>query len=368
MGSIINIKNHDWVLNSAIICLIILGLVSLFSVSEPQFYKQIIWVFLGIVVFLIVSAIDYRALSARAAPSMFLYLVGVLGVSAVYFIGISARGSGRWIDVGLFWIEPVEPLKIALILILAKYFSGKSFDARRLRSLIVPLIYVLIPVILVFSHPDLGSLAVLLFIWTGILIVAGIKFRHFMTLAILGALASFITWTFFLYEYQRERVFAFLNPSMDPFGSSYNTIQSIIAISSGGWWGKGLGNGGQSQLGFLPEVSNDFIFAAIVEELGIVMGAVVLILFCVLVWRFIRIAINSGNNFARIAVAGVAIMISAQVIFNIGMTIGLMPVSGLTLPFLSYGGSSMVTVCAAAGFVQSVHRYTYKDYREAVFK
>ena len=363
---ILSLKNHDWVLNGASCVVICIGLLSLFSAGTDQFYKQLIWIFLGGILFLVVSSLDYRIFSAHFFPALALYLVSVLGIVAVDLVGITVRGSERWIDTGLFLIEPVEPLKIALILILAKYFSVRNREVHKARNVIVPVIYFFIPAFLVFLQPDLGSLIVLFGIWLGMVIVAGTKMRHSFVIVLGGISLSVIAWLFFLYDYQKERIISFLNPSLDPLGSSYNAIQSVITVSSGGLWGKGLGQGTQAQLGFLPEATTDFIYAAIVEEMGIIVGCLIIVLFCVIVWRLCRIALRARSNFARIAVFGVALLIAIQAGFNIGMVVGILPITGLTLPLMSYGGSSMVTICVALGIAQSVHRNSYVEYEKTV--
>lgn len=350
-------KQYDWILNIAMFLLMFIGLASLFSTSPDQFDKQLIWVCIGLVLFVAVSLVDYRIFAIHSFPALLLYLVSVAGVIAVYAAGITVRGSERWIDLGFFWVQPVEPLKIALILILAKYFSQRHIAMHRLQNLLVPAVYVLIPGFLVFSHPDLGSLIVLLVIWVGMLFVAGIKFRHTIVLMVTGAILAAVSWRFLLRDYQKDRILAFLDASADPLGSGYNAIQSVITVSSGGLWGRGIGEGTQSQLGFLPEVATDFIFASVVEELGAVVGLVVLVLFGVLLWRFFSVASATRNNFARLAISGVLFMFTIQIFSNVGMVLGLLPITGLTLPLMSYGGSSIIVMCVALGLVQNIYMH-----------
>lgn len=352
---------HDWVLNITCLFLFCIGLLSLFSTSTPQFEKQIIWICIGIIVFIITSSIDYRIFSVHSFPAVALYSASVIGVMAVYIVGITSQGSGRWIDFGFFWVEPVESLKIALILILSKYFYQRHIAMHRLRNLLIPGVYLLLPGLLVFSHPDLGSFIVLTAIWFGVLFVAGIKLKHTVAIFIIGSLFAIFSWFFLLYDYQKTRILSFLDPLGDPLGSNYNVIQSIIATSSGGLWGKGLGGGTQSQLGFLPEASTDFIYAAIIEEMGIIVGIFILVLFGILLWRLFKISTSTQNDFARLAISGIMFMLCVQIFINIGTVIGLLPVTGLTLPLISYGGSSVVTICAALGLAQSVNRHTKKS-------
>jgi rod shape determining protein RodA len=361
------LSGYDWVLLGAAVLLMATGLTSLYSTTHGetvQFSRQIIWIAVSVGAFGVMSAFDYRIFRVHFSPVLALYIAGVLGIVLVYALGITVRGARSWIDLGFFRVEPVEPLKIAIILILAKYFSGRHVEMYRLRNVVIPGIYMLIPAVLVFLQPDMGSLAVLLVIWFGVVIVAGIKWKHLAVLTGAGLAVATFAWSFLLYDYQRERVLTLLDPTRDPLGASYQTIQSIVALSSGGLWGKGIGQGTQSQLGFLPDAATDFIFAAIAEELGMVAALVVLALFGVLLWRLMRIAQSARNNFARLAVVGIALMLMAQIFFNIGMVVGLLPVTGLTLPLVSYGGSSMLTVMIALGFANSIHRRTQRTYEE----
>lgn len=363
------LRGYDWFLLGAIVLLMVAGLTSLYSTTHGetvQFSRQIIWACLSLAVFAGMSAFDYRLFRVHFSPVLLIYILGVLGIVLVYALGITVRGARSWIDLGFFRVEPVEPLKIAIILILAKYFSVRHVEMHRLRHLLIPGIYMLIPATLVFLQPDMGSLAILLVIWFGVVLAAGIKMKHLAVLTAIGLSVAVFAWNFLLYDYQRERVLTLLDPQRDPLGASYQTIQSIVAVSSGGLWGKGIGQGTQSQLGFLPDAATDFIFAALVEEFGIAVGVLVIALFGVIFWRLFRIASNATNNFARLAVVGVAFMMMAQVLFNIGMVLGLLPVTGLTLPLISYGGSSMITVCAALGLANSINRRTQRTYEESV--
>ena len=353
-------KNNDWLLFFTAITLTAIGLVSLYSTTQYSyinfFSKQLVWLALSIVLFFIFSSIDYRFFKVHFFPIIALYFLELLGLIAVFLFGDSVRGAQSWISLGPINIEPVEPLKIILILIFAKYFFGRHVEIYRIKHIVVSGIYVFLPSVLVLLQPDIGSFLMLVVIWLGITIVSGIKLKHILALVLIGCILSVLAWSFLLLDYQKARILTFLNPYLDPYGAGYNSIQSSVAVGSGGFWGKGLGNGTQSQLGFLPEAHTDFIFSSITEELGIVIAAIVLILYSLLFYRMMRITQKASDNFARLTAVGISIMIIFQALFNISMAIGLMPITGLTLPFVSYGGSSLLTVFLSIGILNSIHK------------
>lgn len=353
------LQGQDWVLNGTVLALITIGLVSLFSITGPtltNFYKQLLWLGLGIAIFLFLSATDYRFFRVHFSPVLMLYFFALVLLVLVTFLGTAVRGAQSWLELGPINIEPVELLKIILVLILAKYFSGRHAEIYRLRHIVISALYVLIPSIFILLQPDLGSFIVLILIWVGIIILSGIKLKHFTMLTALAVLVVILSWGFVLADYQKSRVTSFLNPEADPYGASYNARQSMVAIGSAGFLGKGLFQGTQSQLGFLPEAHTDFIFPAIVEELGIAFGLVILMLYSILFWRFAKIIGRASDNFARFSVGGFAIMLFIQITLNITMTLGLLPVTGLTLPFISYGGSSLIASLALMGIAQSINK------------
>ena len=213
----------------------------------------------------------------------------------------------------------------------------------------------MLPSVLIVRQPDIGSFIILALIWVGILIVSGIKLKHFLILTLLIIALAVYTWGFMLQDYQKSRILTFLNPELDPYGAGYNSIQSLIAVGSGGLWGNGLSQGTQSQLGFLPEAHTDFIYAAIVEELGIVVGVLILIFYGFIFFKMMKIAKRAADNFAKLVTVGVGIMFISQVGLNVGMTLGLLPITGLTLPLVSYGGSSLLLLYISLGIVNSIH-------------
>ena len=230
----------------------------------------------------------------------------------------------------------------------------RHVEMYRFRHIVVSGLYVAVPATLVLFQPELGSLLVMVSIWLGIMLVAGIRARHLIVLTLLGVLLLSFAWIFALEDYQKGRVLTFFNPQRDPYGQGYNVTQSLIAVGSGGIFGQGVGQGVQAQFGFLPEKQTDFIFAALVEELGVLGAAFLIILFAVLIWRIGLVAKRAQNNFARLAAVGFAIMIFSQATINIGMNLGLFPVTGIPLPLVSYGGSSIIMLFITLGFLQSI--------------
>jgi len=224
----------------------------------------------------------------------------------------------------------------------------------RVRHLIVSGIYIAVLAFVIFLQPDLGSILTLLSIWAGIVIVSGIKMRHLIIMILIMSIISFGAWMFILKDYQKERINTFLNPENDPYGRGYHISQSLIAIGSGGLFGQGLGLSSQAGLKFLPEQHTDFIFATLSERRGLVGVLFLLILFTFLFWRFIKIILESSNNFSRLFIVGFATMIFSQVIINIGMNIAMLPITGLTLPLVSYGGSSLLSIFIGLGIIQSI--------------
>jgi len=351
------VKKFDWLMLGSAFFLVFLGMLSIFSTSQGDYgnlEKQAVWVLLGIVLMIVVSMIDYRMFRLHPQPILVLYIAGILALLALFIFGTSIRGTKGWIELGIFNIEPVEAIKPVLVILLAKYFSMRHSEIYRFRHIIVSGLYVFLPALLVFLQPEFGSLLVILGVWFGIMLTAGIRLRHVILLVIVAVILMVVMWGTVLQDYQKDRFLVFLNPQSDPQGQGYNVIQSITAVSSGGILGKGLGGGTQVQLGFLPEHQTDFIFAAIGEELGLLGIAALLGAFGILFWRIFHIVYVAENNFARFAALGFVILIATQAFINIGMNVGILPITGIPLPFVSYGGSSMITLFIVLGFLQSI--------------
>jgi rod shape determining protein RodA len=345
------------------ITLMVIGIFNLYSadVNIPgeagSFYqRQLLWFGIGIVLALLVFLVDYRYYEEFAYPFYFAVIVILMGV-LVY--GLVAGGGQRWIKLGFFYLQPSELMKIALIFALARYFAHRERpEGYRLRDLFIPTIITIVPTVLVLKQPDLGTAIVMVLIFFSIVMFVKIRFRSFLIIATSIVLATPFFW-FALKDYQRTRILTFLNPHMDPLGAGYHIIQSKIAVGSGGIWGKGYLHGTQCKLHFLPEHHTDFIFAVLGEEWGFVGCAVVLGLFLALIlWGLTR-GMRTQDRFGAIVAFGVTSMIFWHVVINIGMVLGMMPVVGLPLPFLSYGGSSAVVMLMGIGLLLNIRARRY---------
>lgn len=348
----------DWILIIAVFLLLCVGLVTLYSMSSfdntaglNYFEKQLTSIVIGIGLMLFFSFFDYRVLNSYSTKFYFV-IVGVLAL--LIFFGTTIRGTTGWIGFGPFNIQPVEMAKLIVIIFLASFLSKKKTYLSVVARTIVSIILVSVPVLLILKQPDFGSAAVIIGIWTGMLFASGINKKVIFGLIFIGILSTTSGW-FMLKDYQKERLVNFVSPDNDPRGTGYNVIQSIVAVGSGGMWGKGLGHGSQSQLNFLPEKHTDFIFAVFSEELGLFGSGVILVLFGLLIYRIKETARLARDNFGYLLAIGVIMMIFLQVLVNVGMNIGVAPVAGVPLPFLSYGGSSMISVLAAIGIMQSIY-------------
>lgn len=358
MGFIVFLKRIDWILVVVAMLLVLIGLMSIYSLTQGessyvQFKKQVIFLAVSLAIMGIIAYIDFRIFNHTQIIFSF-YAVSVLLLFAVLFLGSDVRGVSRWFRIGPVSFGPVELAKIASVFVLAKYFSMRHIEIARMRHILVSGLYIAIPSMLLLLQPDLGSILVFIVVWVGVMLTAGIKIKHLFILMLLGIMVFSLGWAFVFKDYQKERIVTFIDPERDPLGSSYNITQSIIAVGSGGLWGKGFGMGSQSQLGFLPESTTDFIFAAITEEVGFAGGAFVFLLFGILLWRLFRISLEAQNNFGRLLIIGIAIVFISQIFINTGMTMGLFPVAGIPLPFLSYGGSALVVSFLMLGVAQSV--------------
>lgn len=354
------LKKLDWILVGSVILLLVIGLLSIASASQARtgaftvFKKQLIFTFLGLALLLFLASVDYRFWRNYPAIILSLYAFSLLLLTALLFVGAKIRGSTSWFQFGILGFEPVEITKFILIALLAKYFSSRHVDFGLFRHIIISGVYVFFPVALVLLQPDLGSVILMIIIWVAIMLASGIRVRHLLILFLIFAILSGSAWMFFLKDYQRARIMTFFEPRSDPFGQGYNVLQSIIAIGAGGFWGKGLGHGSQSQLNFLPEQHTDFIWATIAEEWGLLGVTFVLILWGIIFWRLFITAAGATTNFARLFIFGFMVLLLTHISINIGMNMGFMPVTGIPLPLLSYGGSSLVSTLIAFGIIQNI--------------
>ena len=347
----------------AVFCLTLLGLVTMYTFDGDNSYfeKQIAWILIASVAFVLAIIPDYRFL--RTGNTTFFLYLGVLALLIlVLFVGETVKGAQSRFDLVFFSLQPADPAKLVLIAVLAKYFSKRHELIGDFRHIIVSGFYALGVIGLVFVQPDFGSAAILILVWFGMVLVAGISFRHLAVVGVIGLIALGLLWNFGFQDYQKQRIMTFLHPLADIQGSGYNAYQSTIAVGSGQLLGKGVGYGTQSKLQFLPEYETDFIFAAFAEEWGFVRVMLLFLLFGVVVWRLLHHALRGATNFERLFATGVAILFMSHFIIHIGMNIGLLPVTGTTVPFLSYGGSHLLTEFLGVGIVIAMARYTKKHY------
>ena len=317
---------------------------------SPLALKQLVSFGLGLLLLTIAVAIDYRRLERYA---MLIYLAVLSSVVAVPIIGRVAGGSRRWINLGPLSLQPSEFMKVALVIVLASYFAGVTERRTRWRDIFVPIAYAAVPAALILMQPDLGSASVLVMIVGTMLVLGGVSLRRLLLLASPSIVIIPALWPQ-LKPYQQQRVLMFINPDSDPLGAGYHIIQSKIAVGSGMIWGKGFTQGTQNHLNFLPEQHTDFIFSVFSEEWGFVGASVVMLLYLALIVRGIVIAHKAQDRFGVLLAIGMTSIIFWQVLVNVGMVTGLMPVVGIPLPFFSYGGSSMMSLVAAMGFVMNV--------------
>jgi rod shape determining protein RodA len=310
----------------------------------------------GLVMMIGIALIDIRHLLRWAYG---IYGLALAMLALVEIMGISGMGAQRWIDLGFFQLQPSEVMKMALVLALARYFHGLTMEeTRRLRALAALLLLVLAPAALVLRQPDLGTAVMLMLTSAAILLAAGVRLRIFATVAVAGLSAIPLAWQF-LRDYQKERILTFLDPERDPLGAGYQILQSKIALGSGGMFGKGFLNGTQSQLSFLPERQTDFIFTMLAEEFGLMGGLTLLALYTlILIYGFV-IGLGTKSQFARLVATGVTATFFVYVFINIAMVTGLIPVVGVPLPLVSYGGTAMVTIMVGVGLLMSV--YVHRD-------
>ncbi|NTU69854.1 rod shape-determining protein RodA [bacterium] len=356
MFNLRKIKNFDWPLIIVAIFLFSLGVSVIFSTTSNTSgfsiaFTQIIFGVIGILLFMFFSLFDYRALKSYS-PWAYGFIILLLLV--VLVVGKITNGASSWIDLGFFRLQPSELAKLLLIISLAKFFSEKGREMKLLRFFFLSLVYVAVPVGLVLLQPDFGTASVIVVIWFGMILATQANKIHTFLLLATGFGAVPVLYQFYLKDYQRNRILTFLNPALDPQGAGYNVIQSTIAVGSGQLFGRGLGHGPQSQLKFLPERYTDFIFSVLAEELGFAGSALLLLLFFILILRIIRIAKIAPDNFGSLIAVGVAVWILFQSFVNIGMNISLMPVTGIPLPLISYGGSSTLALFMGLGILQSI--------------
>jgi rod shape determining protein RodA len=354
-----SLRKVDPILILLLFGLITFGLIFVFSATyrdNPAKYlvlkKQLIWVLIGLVIMSAAIIFDYRKLRAYAHP---IYIINLIMLISVYLVGKTSLGAQRWIPIGSFIFQPSELSKVLIIITLAAYLSEKRETPLAPKQFIMSCLHVGIPLLLILKQPDLGTSLVFIAILLGSILFSEFNFRYIVALLIIGTIAGYIMINFqLLSPYQMKRLLIFTNPNIDPLGSGYNLLQSQISVGSGGLVGKGLGKGTQTALNFLPHHDTDFIFSVIGEEWGFAGGAALLLLYLAFFFRGIAIATRTRDKFGSIIIGGIVTMLFFQVVVNIGMTIGIMPITGIPLPFISYGGSSMLTNLIATGLILNI--------------
>jgi len=349
-------RHFDLWLTAAVLLLTAYGILVIRSAvtGAPAFedfpQRQVIFAFIGIAVMLAIAAVDYRILTSS---HWYIYIFIVISLIFVYLVGVINNDSRRWFDLGIVQLQPSEFGRIFLAVTFAQFLASRKHLMSRFSNTLLSLLYVGIPVALIFIQPDLGMTILFFVVWFVLIWLAGLPLSHFAVLATVGIILIIALFPA-LADYQRDRIAAFLNPEALP-EQSFNIEQALISIGSGGWFGKGYLQGTQSQLGFLRVQHTDFIFSVLTEELGLIFGSVVVLgLMAFILLRILRVAKLSPDPAGRYIAAGVATVLFFQTVVSVGMNLRVLPVTGLTLPFVSYGGSSLITLYMGIGVVQSV--------------
>ncbi len=352
----------NWTLVLLICLVAAVGFTMLYSAAngsiDPWASRQMVRFGLGMAMLFAVALVDVRIWLRLAYPVYFMTVALLLAVEAM---GETGMGAQRWIDLGVIQLQPSEVMKVAVVLALARHFHGPTLEeVGRLSHLVIPALIVLAPAALVLRQPDLGTALMLLMVGGAMFFLAGVRLWLFGIVIAAGLAAVPVIWQF-LHGYQRSRILTFLNPERDPLGAGYHILQSKIALGSGGIWGKGFLAGTQSHLNFLPERQTDFIFTMLAEEFGLVGGLSLLFLYLLLIAYGIVIGLRSRNHFGRLVSLGLATNLFLYVFINIAMVMGLIPVVGVPLPLISYGGTAMLAVLLGFGLILSV--YVHRDVR-----
>lgn len=357
----------DWILFGSVLPLLGAGLITMnaFASSSPFFNRQLIWIIGAIILFFALSTVDFRFLR-RTWVATSLYIGSGLMLLILFVFGYVAKGAQSWFDLGYFSFQPSDLIKLFIIIILAKYFSRRHIEIANIRHILVSGFYAFTIFLLVVIQPDFGSAIIIFFIWLGMVLVSGISKKHILAVGLIGLVAFIGLWNYGFQEYQKNRIKNFINPLADIRGTGYNAYQSTIAVGSGEIVGKGIGFGTQSRLRFLPEYQTDFIFAAFAEEWGFIGVTLLFIFFGLVVYRIVANALLGATNFEILYGMGVAILFIVHFAINVGMNIGVLPVTGTTLPFLSYGGSHLLTEFAALGILMGMRKYSRTAHKETM--
>ena len=347
--------------------LALLGLVTMssFTSQDPFVVRQAVWILLGVVVFFAASAVDWRILR-RSGVAAGIYIVLLVPLSLLLVLGHATLGAKSWFNLGVAAFQPAEFVALALIITLAKYFSRRHTEIRNIRHIFISGAYALVVFVLVALQPDFGGSIIIFLMWLGMVLVSGISLRHLAAVFLIGLVAFGGLWFFGFHEYQKQRILTFVHPLADIHGAGYNAYQATIAVGSGELFGKGIGYGTQSKLRFLPEYQTDFIFAAFAEEWGFVGIIIVFALYGLIFWRLLIIAAHGASNFETLFALGVLFYFLAHFTLHIGINLGLLPVTGTTTPFMSYGGSHLLVEFLALGILCGMQKYSRAAPRHAL--
>ena len=357
----------DWILFGASLLLVAAGLVTMNSFSGENYFfeRQLLWSLAGIALFWALSFVDFRFLR-RTWVIVTLFIVTSAILLLVFTLGEIVKGAQSRFDFGFFSFQPSDPAKLVVLLLLAKYFSRRHVEIAHVRHILVSGAYTLIIFVLVLLQPDFGSALIIFMLWIGIILISGVSKKHLAAIGVIAILAFGGLWTGVFEDYQKQRILTFIHPLTDLQGAGYNAYQSTVAVGSGGLFGKGVGFGTQSRLEFLPEYETDFIFAAFAEEWGFVGVLILSLLFAVVIWRILENAAKGASNFEMLYGAGLAILFMSSFIVHVGINVGLLPVTGTTLPFMSYGGSHLITEFVGLGILMGMLRYKRAVHRDEI--
>ncbi|MFA6459514.1 MAG: rod shape-determining protein RodA [Candidatus Paceibacterota bacterium] len=359
--------NIDWWLVLAIVPILAASLITMNSLTGDSSFAshQLVSILVSVVVFLIISQIDMRFLRQTwLSVTIFIVITVLLGL--LFSLGRISHGAQSWFSFGSYSFQPSDFAKLALVIILAKYFSRRHIEIANIRHILVSGFYAFVFFLLVLLHPDLGSAAIIFLIWLGMVMVSGISKKHLIGMMMVGVVVSSLLWSFGLKEYQKNRIRNFIDPLADIHGAGYNAYQSMVAIGSGQIFGKGVGYGTQSRLKFLPEYQTDFVFAAFAEEWGFV-GVVILFgLYGFIVFRIVKMSLHGATNFEILFGAGVAVYFVVHFFINVGMNIHILPVTGTPLPLMSYGGTHLLTEFTLLGILMAMRKYERPAHKSEV--
>lgn len=349
-------RSLDWLIVLPVSILSIMSVITLFGfnmsnipmVSQFLITKHIISIVLGFVFAMIISQIDYRSFTTLVQP-LFFTIIGFLILVLIF--GNRVNGAKSWIDIGYFNFQPAEFAKAVVVIIIAQYFSRYHHKLNSFGYIILSLIPVLAIIFFILLQPDFGSAIIVILVWLGMLIFGGVRIKHILILGFIGILIFISLWLWGFKDYQKDRILTFLNPTTDPLGSGYNSVQSVKSVISGGITGV------RDQVVAVPEIHTDFIFSGFAQQWGLLGISIYFIIIILMISRMIYIALNSQDSFPKMIVLGVILCIVVQLTINVGMNLGIMPITGVPLPFMSYGGSSMVLYWILIGFILSVQNY-----------